>query len=216
MAGSWWRLLAAFLLILVAGLLRGQESAADRTPPPSDPQPFLPVRPSANAMVRSEFFRLGIALPNTPIGHYPPVTGPIGFAQIVHPAGIIFSGTVTAISHGAPEKRAATAITFKVDTPFRGVSRGQILTIHEWAGLWSRGERYRLGERVFLFLYRPSKLGLTSPVAGGMGRFQVDSSGRILLGPPHIHLFANDPILAGKPILLNADFARALERVGRE
>src|SRR5215469_13463488 len=35
------------------------------------------------------------------------------------------------------------------------------------------GERYRTGERVFLFLYPASKLGLTSPVAGATGRWAV-------------------------------------------
>jgi hypothetical protein len=41
---------------------------------------------------------------------------------------------------------------------------GQVLTVHEWAGLWSSGKRYCVGERVFLFLYPPGKLGLTSVV----------------------------------------------------
>ncbi len=215
MVGSWWRLLAAFLLILIAGLLRGQEAAAVRVPPPSDPQ-LLPVaRASAtDSMLPSGLLRSGIALPGTPIGRYPPAPNPIGFPQIVHPAGIIFSGTVTAISHALPEKHAATAITFKVDAAIRGVSRGQTLTIHEWVGLWSRGERYRVGERVFLFLYSPSRLGLTSPVAGGMGRFRVDSFGRVLLSTQHLHMLANDPILGGKPVLSYADLAHAVQGAG--
>jgi hypothetical protein len=214
MAGSWWRLLAAFLLILIAGLLRGQESAAVRVPPPSDPQPIPLARASVmDSMPPSGLVRPGIALPAPPIGRYPPASGPIGFPQIVHPAGIIFSGTVTAISHALPEKHAVTAITFKVEAAIRGVSRDQTLTIHEWAGLWSHGERYRVGEHVFLFLYSPSRLGLTSPVAGGMGRFRVDPSGRILLSNQHLHMLANDPILGGKSSLSYADFARAIQRV---
>ncbi|MGA7930571.1 MAG: hypothetical protein WCA20_31815 [Candidatus Sulfotelmatobacter sp.] len=60
----------------------------------------------------------------------------------------------------------------------RGTSPGQSLTIQEWAGLWTSGERDRVGERVLLFLYSPSKSGLTSPVAGAMGRFAMDSQGR--------------------------------------
>ncbi len=214
MAGSCWRLLAAFLLVLIAGLLRGQEAAADRVPPPSDLQRLPLAQPGAvNSMLSSGLLRPGIALPGTPVSLYPPVSAPIGLPQIVHPAGIIFSGTVTSISHALPEKHAATAITFKVDEALRGVSRGQTLTIHEWAGLWSRGERYRVGERVFLFLYAPSRLGLTSPVAGGMGRFLVDPSGKILLSAAHIYLLANDPLLRGKAILSYDDFARALKRV---
>ncbi|MGA8618051.1 MAG: hypothetical protein WB660_05965 [Candidatus Sulfotelmatobacter sp.] len=65
----------------------------------------------------------------------------------------------------------------------RGASIGEKLTIHEWAGLWTRGERYRVGERVLLFLYSPSRLGLTSPVAGAIGRFAIDSEGKIVLAP---------------------------------
>lgn len=213
MAGNWWRLLAAFVLILIAGLVRGQESAADRTPPPSEPQPLLLAQPSLTNSIASRALVLpGIALPGVPINPYSPAPGPIGLPDIVHPAGMIFSGTVTAISHGSSGKHSVTAITFKVDTAFRGVSRGQALTIHEWAGLWNHGERYRVGERVFLFLYSPSRLGLTSPVAGGMGRFLVDSSGRILLSPQHLQLLARDPILGGRAMLSYDDLARAIQR----
>ena len=55
--------------------------------------------------------------------------------------------------------------------------------IKEWAGLWQSGERYRPGERVLLFLYPPSRLGLTSPVANRAGRFEVDRAGRVTLKP---------------------------------
>ena len=34
-----------------------------------------------------------------------------------------------------------------------------------------------------LFLYPPSKLGLTSPVAGAFGRFAVDSKGQVSVQP---------------------------------
>jgi hypothetical protein len=212
MATTWWRLFAAFLLILVAGLLRGQEPAAGRVPPPSGPQPLLLAwSSSVDSALRSMFLRPGMALPG-PVNRYPPASEPVGFPQIVHPSGIIFSGTVTAISH-LPQEHAATAITFKVEEALRGVSLGQTLTIHEWSGLWSRGERYRVGERVFLFLYSPSRLGLTSPIAGGTGRFRLDSSGRIVLNPQQIHIFATDPILGGRAILSYGDFTRAIRRV---
>ena len=98
----------------------------------------------------------------------------------------------------------------------RGTSAGQNLTIHEWAGLWNRGERYRVGERVLLFLYSPSRLGLTSPVAGPIGRFAIKDAGEILLTPQHIHLLATDPILGGKTIAPYADFSLAVQRSSRE
>jgi hypothetical protein len=213
MAGSWWRLLAAFLLILLAALLRGQDAGADRTATaPTNPE-LLRYAPSIEAGSASPFPEPADALPiaGFPLGHYPRAPGLPGFLQIARPAGIIFSGTVTAVSRASTKGRAAMAITF-----IRGVSAGQNLTIHEWAGLWNRGESYRVGERVFLFLYNPSRLGLTSPVAGGMGRFTVNSAGKILLTTPHIHLFATDPILGGKTILSYGDFAHALQRAGLE
>ena len=42
------------------------------------------------------------------------------------------------------------------------------------------GERYRSGEHLLLFFYSPSKLGLTSPVGGSLGRFAVDSAGNVI------------------------------------
>jgi hypothetical protein len=90
------------------------------------------------------------------------------------------------------------------------------LTIHEWAGLWDRGERYRVGERVMLFLYSPSKLGLTSPVAGAMGRFVVDAQGRILMNQQHSGSFMTDPILGRKTVVPYRDFVVAVRRSGRE
>lgn len=98
----------------------------------------------------------------------------------------------------------------------RGTSPGQLLTIQEWAGLWTGGERYRVGERVLLFLYSPSKLGLTSPVGGAMGRFAVDSQGKIVMSLQHTANFVDHPILGGKTIVPYADFVRAVQLSSRE
>ena len=98
----------------------------------------------------------------------------------------------------------------------RGASPGKNLTIHEWAGLWTSGERYRVGEHVLLFLYLPGKLGLTSPVAGAMGRFATDSQGRIVLSARHVAALADDPILGGKTVIPYADFIQAVRRSGGE
>jgi hypothetical protein len=99
-------------------------------------------------------------------------------------AGYIFDGTVLAVEQVAPSETSSLAtvqITFRVEQAIRGTRPGQLLTIREWAGLWNSGERYRPGERTLLFLYSPSKLGLTSPVGGPSGRFAVDSSGNALV-----------------------------------
>lgn len=212
MGGNWWRLLAAFLLIFFAALLHGQDAGGGRTAAvPANPEflrygPMLPVGGSSPSLLST----------GSPIAQDPRVPGPSGFTRIEAAAGIIFSGTVTAVSPASAKGGRATAITFKVGQAIRGASAGQSLTIHEWAGLWSSGERYRVGEHVFLFLYSPSRLGLTSPVAGGAGRFVVDFRGKVLFSPQHVRIFANDPILGGKIAASYDDFARAVQRVGLE
>ena len=143
----------------------------------------------------------------------------MALAQIARGAGTIFSGAVTAIA-----RRPATggqsvetvAITFHVENAIRGTTPGQDLTITQWIGLWSSGQRYRLGERVLLFLYPPSKLGLTSCVAGPMGRFSVDPSGQVLLSARHLLAFRADPLLGGKSRVKFNDLAQAVWRAGEE
>jgi hypothetical protein len=112
---------------------------------------------------------------------------------ILRDSAKIFSGTVLRVEHRNSDSSSALATTeirFHVDQAIRGVSRGQVIEVNEWAGLWQAGERYRPGERVLLFLYPPSKLGLTSPVGRGAGRFPVDRTGRVIVKrptdkPPH-------------------------------
>jgi hypothetical protein len=65
-----------------------------------------------------------------------------------------------------------------VDRAIAGVEPGQILTIHEWAGAWSMQRPMRSGQHVLMFLYPPSRLGLTSPVAGSLGQLALDPSGK--------------------------------------
>jgi hypothetical protein len=130
-------------------------------------------------------------------------------------AGIIFSGHVVSVSRASSPlgiTSASTLITFQIDQGIRGTSAGQVLTIREWAGLWDRGERYRVGENVFLFLYPASRLGLTSPVAGASGRFAVDGQGRILMNAQNAGAFAADPAIGGRTVVPYADFQRAVLR----
>jgi hypothetical protein len=99
-------------------------------------------------------------------------------------AGYIFVGRVKSVQYipGRSGHVATVKVGFQVEQGLRGVRSGRVLTIRQWAGLWDEGERYRKGERLLLFLYRPSKLGLTSPVAGPQGRFALDENGQVLLG----------------------------------
>jgi hypothetical protein len=104
--------------------------------------------------------------------------------QLTSNAGYIFVGRVKSVQHiPASSGHVPTMkIRFQVEQGLRGVRSRSVLTIRQWAGLWESGERYRPGERLLLFLYRPSKLGLTSPVGGVRGRFALDHNGQVLLG----------------------------------
>ncbi len=88
-----------------------------------------------------------------------------------------------ALRFGASDRQAAgptpsIELTFRVDEPIAGVKCGQILTIHEWAGAWSMHRPMTRGQRILIFLYPPSRLGLTSPVGGSLGQIALDSSGQ--------------------------------------
>jgi hypothetical protein len=126
-----------------------------------------------------------------PRQHPPPLT---------QSSGYIFAGTVNSVQRTAPKGNgvATVQINFHVDQGIRGVRTGQTLTIREWVGLWQSGERYRPGERVLLFLYPPSKLGLTSPVRGPMGRFRIGPDG-LVLDPGRIGFPARRPSI-GEPL----------------
>jgi len=132
-------------------------------------------------------------------------------------AGYIFSGTVKAVERVGPTNAASVPvmrITFLVESGIRGVRNGQTLTIREWAGLWDAGERYRPGERVMLFLYPPSKLGLTSPVGGSRGRFVVGTNGRIILSPRRLPSGPDPSNSDSRPVEMTPrQLVRELQRV---
>ena len=157
----------------------------------------------------------GTGVPPVPIGHFPTRHSPTEPRPVTRSAGFAFAGTVESVEHVAATGRngiATTRITFHVDTPIRGVRAGQTLVINEWAALWSSGERYRPGERVCLFLYPLSKLGLTSPVRGPAGRFRIRGPGRIVV-PPGQRPILPPPVrtrLDGNGEIPIADFARLL------
>jgi hypothetical protein len=127
------------------------------------------------------------------------VLGP-RWKQLSRRAGMIFAGTVLASARQGdtatqmpsletvPAEAAATArptsgptpsieLRFCVDEPIAGVEPGQVLTIHEWTGAWSMHRPMSTGQHVLLFLYPPSRLGLTSPVGGSLGQVFLDQTG---------------------------------------
>jgi hypothetical protein len=137
------------------------------------------------------------------------------FPQLARTAGTIFAGTVTRIEPGPAAGGSAVptvAVTFHVERPLRGSLPGGSLTILEWLGLWSSGQRYAVGEHVVLFLYPPSKLGLTSAVGGTLGQFHLDSADGILPSEQQLAAFQADPLFRGRSRITLADFSQELRR----
>jgi hypothetical protein len=133
-------------------------------------------------------------------------------SRLARDSGYIFDGTVLSVDRRAEVEAGSVAtvqVTFRVEQAIRGARNGQVLTIREWAGLWSSGNRYRPGERLLMFLYGPSKLGLTSPVGGPLGRFSVDSSGNVILDTQKLAALSTGP---GSPTLSSPDPASPTRR----
>jgi hypothetical protein len=190
-------------------LLCGQDAGADRSRVVA---PDLALTPDLGQERRSSLIApVWIPPPSlprpSPVGRDPHAPGTDILPQLVRVAGIIFSGRVTSIGRARSsygQAPASATVTFQVEHGMRGASAGHSLTIHEWAGVWT------VGERVLLFLYAPSRLGLTSPVAGSMGRFAMDAQGRVIMSPQQVATLARDPILGGKTVVSYADFVEAV------
>lgn len=141
------------------------------------------------------------------------------FPEMVRAAGMIFSATVKAVERrlaGDGQSVGTVVVTLHVERAIRGATPGEDLTISEWIGLWAGGQRYRIGERVLLFLYPRSKLGLTSWVGGALGRFNVDAWGRVMLSAQHLRAFEKDPVVGGRSRVAFSDLALAVRHAGEE
>jgi hypothetical protein len=177
-----------------------------------------------------KFFLLLLILPSLPQLSPPAVAQKkaepfqdLGLQLLTRKAGYIFVGTVSAVERPAPavpNAVAAVRVSFRVEQAIRGVQAGQTLLIREWAGLWESGPRYYPGERLLLFLYAPSKLGLTSTVGGQLGRFPVDHDGQISLQPGQLQaLESGSPAAAqvqGRRRVSSRDLAGAIRRAAEE
>jgi hypothetical protein len=110
------------------------------------------------------------------------ILGPY-WRQLSRSAGMIFSGTVLAIEAQPVRKGRPLPLVltkFRVDRAIVGTRVGEVLTVREWEGAWSMQRPMSRGERVLIFLYPPSRLGLTSPVGGRLGQVALDSRGEIV------------------------------------
>jgi len=108
------------------------------------------------------------------------VLGP-QWRQMARASGMVFAGTVLgveALPARTDRELPAIAVKLRVEHAIAGVQPGQVVTIREWAGAWSSHRAMRTGQRMLLFFYLPSRLGLTSPVGGPMGQVALDPSGK--------------------------------------
>lgn len=141
---------------------------------------------------------------------------PLTLRRMIHDSALIFSGTVLRVEHLRPQPNSSVEIshiTFRVQNAIRGTRPGQVIQIREWGGLWNAGERYATGQRVLLFLYPSSKLGLTSPIGGTAGLFQIDKIGRVQIAKGKI-LLPRGTLHSGKvPV---RQFAAAIRRAAGE
>jgi hypothetical protein len=224
------RILAAAAIALMAAIplslqLHAQARGGDR------PVAFSALKESPSALPDLALPDLPheIPLPVQPPARLPVSSGTLGLAQIARAAGTIFSGTVISVSSGEPaddlprsnrpsgtQTLETVAIRFQVEHSIRGARVGEQLTISQWKGAWSAGQRYLVGERVLVFLYPESKLGLTSSVAGALGRFHIDALGHVTLTEPQRSAFHADPVLGGRLHVNFEDFARSIQRVSAE
>jgi len=211
-------LLALSLVILPPAVLHGQ---SDRVGSPPDSARDLTVDLAPTPSHGAQLPRPQIPIEPTRPRPVPPGVPPGTFAlpQLAEAAGMIFSGTVTGVvRHAATSGQAmeTVSITFHVENAIRGAAPGDEVTVRQWIGLWSGGQRYRIGERTLLFLYPPSKLGLTSCVGWPLGRFNLDPQGRVLLSAQQLSAFRRDPVLGGKSRVSFRDFALAVRQAAGE
>lgn len=217
-------LLAVLLMILCsASAMWGQASAISAKARVDSPalEQLVPAHPQSPAWAGSapfhpkppgQFAGLGSGQTSSP-GGIPT------FAQLARTAGTIFAGNVTRIEPGPAAGGSSVptvVITFQVEHPLRGVVPRGTFAVVEWLGLWSSGQRYAVGEHVLLFLYPPSKLGLTSAVGGALGQFHLDSAGGILPSERQRTAFQADALFAGRSRITFNDFSQALLRATRE
>ena len=76
-------------------------------------------------------------------------------------AAVIFTGQVLAVTPAA----GVVDIRFQIDNPIRNCPQNGDYVVREWAGLWTaHPNRYRVGQRVLLFLTARGAAGMSAPV----------------------------------------------------
>ena len=142
-----------------------------------------------------------LAVLTTPlVGQAPlPVGNGINWEELSQPARVIFAGTVLRIERvttndGEP---ATVQVSFRVDKAVRGCDAGQTILLEEWAELWVDQNRYREGQRVLIFLYPRSDTGLSSPVAGDLGKINIGPQDLLQFTPQQVRFLSSQTAMTG-------------------
>lgn len=100
--------------------------------------------------------------------------------KIARSAGTIFVGTVLGVENARTPGQSVPIIQirFRVEHPIAGMREAETFTLREWSGAWSIHRPMRRGEKLLVFLYAPSRLGLSSPVGGALGQIPIDPGGQ--------------------------------------
>jgi hypothetical protein len=186
-------LLAFFALVLAPALLRSQARRIGAPPDLAVPFSRRGLQPPDRGPSRTD--------PTSHLRRRLPISGGARFPPSGSRRGHYFFGhghlDRSPSGHSRPGGRdCGHHVPHRKRNPRSHFRRGFDRLAMDWPVVG--GQRYRLCERVLLFLYPPSKLGLTSCVAGSVGRFTIDAQGRILLSAQHLSAFRSSPILRGK------------------
>lgn len=123
----------------------------------------------------------------------------VNVAEMTSRAGRVIHGTVSEVRNGVHPQNPGIAVTFvkvQVLETIKGASSREVSFMqfgNSTTQYATHLPRYSVGEEVVLFLYPESKLGLTSPVGEGQGKFTV-----------------KDDINTGRRILVNEQLNQAV------
>ncbi|HYE74119.1 MAG TPA: hypothetical protein VEF04_12350 [Blastocatellia bacterium] len=112
----------------------------------------------------------------------------VNVAEMTMVAGRVVHGRVVAVRSGLHPQQPNVSVLFvkiQVIEMLKGAPAPEISFMQYAGGSFSHLPQYRLGEEIMLFLYPESRLGLTSPVGEGQGKFvarnDVRTGRRVLL-----------------------------------
>ncbi|MBI2618973.1 MAG: hypothetical protein HYW57_02725 [Ignavibacteriales bacterium] len=122
-------------------------------------------------------------------GGSPQGISPLNIERLVDQSGMIFAGKVIGVETGRKDQMNlyVTYYTFEVTDALFGVETDTV-RIKQYGGeadgrsFYPEGvPRFKIGEELLVMLYPPSKVGMTSTVGKGQGKFliQDDDSSRI-------------------------------------